>query len=584
MASLTGLAYQSFWWLSNILMKIFYGGNSSKLKDSLEAAGIRIHPEAYLSLISLFLVVSAAASAIIIWLTGLYLIAVAPVIILLIGYALPSIKAQDRASKLDMEAPFMAAYVSVMATGGLSPYSSLKRLKGCELLPHTSKTAKQMEIDVYLKGMDPIAAIEKSAERVPSKEYKEFLLGYVYTLRAGGDVVHYLMTRTEMMFRDLAAKIRIFGERAAMLLESYVAIMILGTLGISIVYLTSIAFRGYWQGGFTAENFLLYSYILVPVLSVLFIYLSDLSSFNEPIYETAPYKIFMASLPVMFFLIFTMFLPFLIPELALIPLVGQFKEFLTSLRALLGLEQGLEPSLGIGIALIAGTVPAAVAHSYYERRRGRRVVNEVTNFLRDMTEARKTGASPESCIIQLSSRPYGAFTKHLRMVARQLRWGQPIRVIYETLKRRISSWFALINLYLLVDAIEIGGGSPETLETMARFGEMQASLEKEKMAALRPLIIMPYVGAALMVFSTIVMINFMRSAVMSIARATIPFTQILMTIVPALVFQSYIMGIVTGKISTGNVSAGFRHAIVLTLIALLSIVFMRLLGILISFG
>ncbi|MEM2607425.1 MAG: type II secretion system F family protein, partial [Candidatus Bathyarchaeia archaeon] len=578
MVSFTGLTYQSFWWLSNILIKIFYGGNSSRLRDSLEAAGIRIYPEAYLSLIGLFLVISVAASAALIWLTGLYPIAIVPIIILLIGYALPSVKAQDRASKLDMEAPFMAAYVSVMATGGLSPYSSLKRLKGCELLPHTSKTAKQIDIDVHLKGMDPIAAIEKSSERAPSKEYKEFLLGYVYTLRAGGDVVHYLLTRTEMMFRDLAAKIRIFGERAAMLLESYVAIIILGTLGISIVYLTSIAFRGYWQGGFTAENFLLYSYILVPVLSIIFIYLSDLSSFNEPTYETMPYRIFMASLPIMSILIFTMVLPYLTPELALIPLIKQFKDLLTSLRVLLDIEQGLEPSLGMGIALIAGTVPAAVAHSYYERRRGRKVVNEVTNFLRDMTEARKTGASPEACITQLSSRPYGAFSRHLRIVARQLRWGQPIRVIYETLKRRISSWFALINLYLLVDAIEIGGGSSETLETMARFGEMQASLEKEKMAALRPLIIMPYIGAALMVLSTIVMINFMRSAVMSIARAMIPFTQILVTIVPALVFQSYIMGIVTGKVSTGNVSAGFRHAVILTLIAMFSIIFMRFFG------
>ncbi|MEM3955480.1 MAG: type II secretion system F family protein [Candidatus Bathyarchaeia archaeon] len=578
MASLTGLAYQGFWWLSNILAKILYGGNISKLKDTLEAAGIRVYPQAYLSLISLFLIISIAASTLIIWFTGFLPIVFLPILVLLIGYAMPSIKAQDRASKLDMEAPFMAAYVSVMATGGLSPYSSLKRLKGCDLLPHTSKTAKQIEVDVLLNGMDPIAAIEKSAERTPSKEYKEFLLGYVHTLRAGGDIVHYLLTRTETMFRDLAAKIRVFGERAAMLLESYVAIMILGSLGISIVYLTSIAFRGFWQGGFTAENFLLYSYILVPVISILFMYLSDLSSFQEPIYETAPYKIFTASLPIMMFLVFTMFLPFIVPGLASMPMVNQFRDLLTSLRIMLGLEYGLEPSLGMGIALIAGTVPAAVAHGYYSRRRGRKIVNEVTNFLRDMTEARKTGASPEACIIQLSSRPYGAFSKYLKVVARQIKWGQPIRVVFETLRKKISSWFALINLYLLVDAIEIGGGSPETLETMARFGEMQASLEKEKMAALRPLIMMPYIGAALMIFSTLVTINFMRSAVTTIARTPIPFAQILTIIVPALVFQSYLMGIVTGKVSTGNISAGFSHAIVLTLIAMLSIILMRLLG------
>ncbi|MEM2570052.1 MAG: type II secretion system F family protein, partial [Candidatus Bathyarchaeia archaeon] len=239
------------------------------------------------------------------------------------------------------------------------------------------------------------------------------------------------------------------------------------------------------------------------------------------------------------------------------------------------LELGFEPSLGMGIALIISTIPAASSHSYYNRRRGRSIFREVTNFLRDMTEARKTGASPEACINQLSARPYGEFSKHLKIVARQLRWGQPFRVMYETLRKRISSWFALINLYLLVDATEVGGGSPETLETMARFGEMQASLEKEKMTALRPLIIMPYIGSAIMVFSTLVTINFMYSAVMSISRVAIPFKQIVITIVPALVFQSYLMGIVTGKVSTGNVSAGFRHAIILTIITLLTMVSMR---------
>ncbi|MCX8170941.1 MAG: type II secretion system F family protein, partial [Candidatus Bathyarchaeota archaeon] len=566
------------------LMWMLYAGKPSRLKDSLEAAGIRIYPEAYLSLIGLLLIVSAAASAAIIWLTGFFPAAIAPIIILLIGYALPSIKAQDRAAKLDMEAPFMAAYISVMATGGLSPYLSLKRLKRCELLPHTSKTARLMEVDVHLKGMDPVAAIEKSAEKVPSKEYKEFLLGYVHTLRTGGDVVHYLLTRTETMFRDLATKIRAFGERAAMLLESYVAIMILSTLGVSIIYLTSIAFQGYWQGGFTAENFLMYAYILIPAISMLFIYLSDLSSFQEPIYETAPYKIFMASLPLMLFLTLEMFLIYMIPELALLlPFTDQFKNFLTLLRSLLGLERGFEPSLGIGIALIVGTIPAAASHSYYNRKRGRSIVREVTNFLRDLTEARKTGASPEACINQLSTRSYGAFSKHLRIVARQLRWGQPFRVVYETLRKRISSWFALINLYLLVDATEVGGGSPETLETMARFGEMQASLEKEKMAALRPLIIMPYIGSAIMVFSTLITINFMNSAIMSISRTPIQYMQIITTIVPALVFQSYLTGIVTGKVSTGNVSAGFRHAIILTIITLLTIVFMRFFRLILPF-
>ena len=584
MASIAGLAYQGFWWLSKGLMWLLYGGRPSRLRDHLEAAGMRIYPEAYLSIVGLFLVVTSASAAVVVVLTGFFPLVLLPVIALLMGYALPSIKAQDRASKLDVEAPFVAAYVSVMATGGMSPYASLKRLKGCDLLPNTAKTAKQMEVDVLLKGLDPVAAIEKSAEKLPSKEYKEFLTGYTYTLRTGGDVIHYLMTRTEVMFRDLATKLKAFGERAAILLESYIAIVILSTLGLSIAFLTSMAFQGFFQGGFTTESFLMYSYIVMPILSIVFIYMADLSSFQEPVYETAPYKVYAATMPITFFLVLVMFLPFVIPELAVaMPIAKTFKDFLTSFRELLGLDRGVEPAIGLGVALVVGTIPAMVAHDYYERRRGKGLVYEVTNFLRDLTEARKTGASPEACVTQLSSRPYGAFTKHLRIVARQLRWGMPFRVVYETLRRRISSWMALINLYLLVDAIEVGGGSPETLETMARFGEMQASLEKERMAALRPLMIMPYIGAALMVFSTMITVYFMHSAVMTMARVPVPFAQLISTIAPSLVLMSYIMGLVTGKTSKGAVSAGFKHAIVLTIIALVTIVVMPMLRIAMPF-
>jgi len=72
----------------------------------------------------------------------------------------------------------------------------------------------------------------------------------------------------------------------------------------------------------------------------------------------------------------------------------------------------------------------------------------------------------------------------------------------------------------------------------------------------------------------------MLSAVFSISRQAVPYVQLVTTIVPALVFQSYLTGIVAGKISTGNVSAGFKHAIVLTAITLILTIVMRFLKVL----
>lgn len=211
-------------------------------------------------------------------------------------------------------------------------------------------------------------------------------------------------------------------------------------------------------------------------------------------------------------------------------------------------------------------MPAVIANSYYARR-GKDIVQDVTSFLRDLTEARKTGASPESCVDNLSKKGYGKFGKHLKVAARQIRWGLPFKVIYETFKEKIKSWLALVNIYILVDAIEVGGGSPETLETLTRFSEMLSSLEKEKKSILRPLVIMPYIGAGILLFSTIIFLGFMRFVLYSFARQAIPYSDFVTLMLPPLILQAYLTGLVTGKISSGILSTGFKHAVILTIAA-----------------
>ncbi len=572
--TITGFSYKYFGWIGNVFARVFYSNSHAKLDETLEVAGLKIYPDAYFSLIGLIFIIAFIPFIPIAILTGLLPLLLAPLLVIPIGYVVPVVMAHDRASKLDVEVPFAGTYISVMATGGLSPYASLRRLDNCDLLPSLSKAVRDIEVDVQVKGLDPITAMEKSAQYLPSKDYKDLLLGYASTLRTGGDVVHYLMIRTETMFRDLATKVKAFGDRAAVLMESYIALSILVTLSLTIIYMVSIAFASYWQGGFTPETFLLYSYFLVPATSIAFIYLADAESIHEPVSEWRPYMIFFATFPVTVFLLLTMFIPFAAPGLSL-PFTEPFVNSVVWIRQALGLERGYEAAIGMSIALLVGTIPAAYAHDYYTKR-GKGVEHEIANFLRDLTEARKTGASPEKCLENLSGRNYGRFTPHLTMASRQIRWGLPFKVIYDTFRSKIRSWMALINMYILVDAIEVGGGTPETLETLTRFSEMLSSLEKEKKSMLRPLAIMPYIGSGILLFSTIIFLGFMRTILRSFSGQTMPFQDFATLILPPLILQTFLTGLVTGKISSGVASGGFKHAAILVAIA---IVLMVLLGV-----
>ncbi len=563
--SLTGFAYQRFSWIGNLFSKL-YTSKRLKLDQTLEVAGLKIYPDAYFALIGLCFLLIFIAFIPIAVLSGVYLLMLAPLAVIPIGIMIPQIMARDRAAKLDVEIPFAGTYISVMATGGLSPYNSLKRLSHSELLPNLAKAVKDIEVDIEIKGHDPVTSMEKSAQNLPSNDYKDLMLGYTSTLRTGGDVIHYLLVRTETMFNDMAAKVKAFGDRAAVLMESYIALSILVTLSLTIIYMISIAFSSYWQGGFTPETFLLYAYFLVPATSIAFIYLADSNQIHEPINEWAPYKVFFATFPIMIFLFLTMFVPFAAPALNL-PFSQPFADFIVWLRTSLGLERGYEAAIGMSVALLAGTIPAAIAHYHYTKK-GKGIEKDIANFLRDLTEARKTGASPEKCLENLAGRNYGAFTQHLTVASRQIRWGLPFKVIYDTFRSKIKSWMALINVYILVDAIEVGGGTPETLETLTSFSENLASLEKERKAMLRPLVIMPYIGAAILLFSTIIFLGFMRTILYSFGSRSMPFVDFATLILPPLILQSFLTGLVTGKISTGVASAGFKHAAILVAIAI----------------
>jgi flagellar protein FlaJ len=564
-STLTGFTYQYFSWIGNIFARLFYSNRKFKLEETLEVAGLKMYPDAYFSLIGFIFIVVLIALIPIIILTGLFPLLLAPLLVIPIGSIIPKIKAADRASKLDIEVPFAGAYISVMATGGLSPYDSLKKLAHSELMPNLAKTVRDIEVEVDIMGLDPVTAMEKSAQHMPSKDYKNLLLGYASTLRTGGDVVHYLLMRTETMFSDLAVKVRTFGDRAAALMESYIAMSILVTLSLTIIYMVSIAFSSYWSGGFTPETFMLYSYFLVPIMSIAFIYLADGQQIHEPVSEWGPYKVFAATSPIMIILVLILFVPFAFPYLGL-PFAQPFVDFIVWLRTVIGLERGYEAALGLSLALLIGTMPAAIAHNYYAKR-GKGVEHDIALFLRDLTEARKTGASPEKCLENLAGRNYGAFTHHLTVAGRQIRWGLPFKVIYDTFRSKMKSWMGLINIYIMVDAIEVGGGTPETLETVTGYSEKLSSLEKEKKATLRPLVIMPYIGAGILLFSTVIFMGFMRTILGSFSQQSMPFADFATLILPPLVLQAYLTGLVTGKIGSGVASSGFKHATILVLLA-----------------
>lgn len=516
-------------------------------REKLERAKIKIYPETYISLMFFIAVLTIPISIVSIFIVLLY--GFMPVIFLIpvpfyvmIGFLLvPISRASDRSANLEREMPFAASYISVMASGGIAPYSSFKRLSKVDLLPAMKNEARDIIKDVEIFGIDPLTAIEQAAKKNPLDIFKDFLSGYASTVIIGGDIRHFLERKAEDIFRARALRVKAAAERLGMLLETFIIVNVMMSLCFYIMFSVQNIGVGGGSGG-DVTTIILYTFVLSPMLSIMFVYLAHSMQPKTPVTEMRPYKVFV-----------------------ICTIAGMILFFFLFLSGSFGLLSRM--SVALALALFISTAPAAIVHG---RLSSKKISTEqgMNSFLRDLTEVRKTGLSPERCIESLSHREYGVFSKELRKISAEISWGIPLKKVMMDFIGRTRSWMTQIVMFLLVETVDVGGGTIEMIESLARFNHLTQEVEKEKKSSTRPYIMMPYFAALLLVITTSLMLGFTTGTI-GVAGAAPPpsmdwIRQVFMT---SAIFYSYMVGIVAGKISEESISAGFKHAAVLVVIS-----------------
>jgi flagellar protein FlaJ len=418
----------------------------------------------------------------------------------------------------------------------------------------------RLETIVMSTGADPVTAMEKAAKTMDLKDYKELLLGYASSVRTGGDTLNYLFNQTQNMFRHLAIQVKAKGETAAMLMEAYTIIGILGVLGIFLVFVVGMALPTA-GASISPEQFFLFSFVVMPLMSGLFLFAGDMTQFNYPVSNWRPYYVFFAVLPFGGVLATQTVLPFFSESFLSVPAL---MDFIIWIRVSLGFAEGTEAAIGVAFTLIFVALPVWIS-DYYSAGKDGNLQDGITSFLRDLVEVRKSGMSPEKSISALASRDYKGFSRYLKDISTKINWGYPIRQVYDDFASKVKNWLALVNIYLLLDTIEVGGGTVESLESLAEFSESSKQLEAEKRAVLMPLVIVPYIGAALLTGTTVMFLGFFGGSNLGISIQQVMLYRVLLT---PIALHCFTLGLVTGKIVSGRVSAGFKHAVILSLVAL----------------
>ena len=532
-----------------------------EFKDYLERAKIKIYPETYVSL--MFFIAALTVPVPIISLTILYFYGFIPIIFLvplpiyvMIGFMLiPISRAGERASNLEREMPFASAYISVMASGGIAPYTSFKRLSEVELMPAMKSEAMEIIKDVEIFGIDPLTSIEQAAKKNPLDIFKDLLSGYASTVIIGGDIGHFLERKAEDIFKTRAMRVKAAAERLGMLLETFIIVMVLMSLCFYILFSVDAI---YSVGVSMYSGIILYTYLFTPMLSMMFIYLAHSMQPKTPVVDMRPYKVFGVCSAV---------------AMALFLLLTDFMGYV-SVPFFSGFSSLVDLPTAIAVALFVAAAPAAVVHSKLSKKRTG-IEQGVNSFLRDLTEVRKTGLSPEKCIESLAHRDYGDFSKELRKISSEISWGVPVKKVIMDFVKRTKSWMTQIIMFLLVETIDVGGGTIAMIESLARFNNLTQEVEKEKKMAVRPYVMMPYFAAILLVATTTMMIGFTAGTLGASTAAgaegtTKDLSPMISIFTTSCIFHSFLIGLVGGKISEESIAAGFKHAAILVIVAVLA--------------
>ena len=470
----------------------------------------------------------------------------------------------EEKENIERELPFAVMIFTLMAASGLSEYNSWKRVRKLSFLPTFKKEADEVVRQVEVLGKDPLTVMRERSEKTTSKLYRNFLGGFVSTIRSGGKMVDYMRSELKSIFEFRNINMTRSIEKIATLVESY-AVMMITTLCVYILFVV-FASTSIMQllTSTSLPNSPILSYLVaflfMPLISFIFILAAhnmQRSAFLDlkDVYRKALILIVAIGIPIC--------LMAFLPSFSFISNTIGLAEIVTIGLILMSLPPALEYF--------------KIARTNYDAE------DAIPNFIRDVTESQKIGLSPEKSIIQATARKdYGRFSQFLELVRSQIEWGVPLRKTLANIVHKIRSWFVIVNFAMMIETIEIGGNSTQALEILSEYSEKEREVQTNKRALLQPYVVLAFVWSVLIAATTtiVAMTTYLMTSIMSSSLTVVTASAItsqMKIFSVGIILQCWLSGFFIGKISEGNFAAGFKYSAMLAATAYVSLVLSQIL-------
>jgi flagellar protein FlaJ len=489
-----------------------------------------------------------------------------PSIVALILSVEPLLKGYNELKQVEKELPFASALLTLYGVAGLPPSSAVGKLSSfSDIFPASSRMSKRIEKLRQLYALDEWTAVKKEAEIMGSEAVQDFIFSIMGTVRSGVDL--YIMLRDKMKSSFMVLKESYVRLSETMKTMADVILVLFGVLPMVLFTLYSMFA--------TPESLLqirIYSYALVPLLTMIIIWIIDSLYPKTPVSFMKLYRKALYYVPVS---VASGIISFFILQL----LSGTIK-YLNMYIITLSLSFAFIP-----VSVMEGSL------FYRKIRRLNKIENALPSFLRDMTEEIKRGVSP---IIAISSivkiKTYGKeFDDLLNKVEKAVTSGASFEDSVRSVKEDLS-WNGLVIFSLLSEAIKFGGKG-EAFEEVTNITREIIDTNKIIKQNISPLKMFSFMTMILLILILGILIRIIViplsvwSSVFSATQTGIGIAPMMFRfqvvskkdlpsfidiIFSGLVVNAVSLGLLTGKIGENKIGIGFMYVVIYLVISLIS--------------
>lgn len=262
-----------------------YGSSLAFIRDSLPKANMKIPFRTYVSMMLFFtvMVYVAGISAIVValqfiqvpLLLELAYVLFVPIMISIISVILfafyPYQKAGTRRKSIETNLPFVLTHMGAIAESGIPPYVIFRLISRFKEYGEIATEMGKIVRNIDNFGIDPITAVKEVAEKTPSDDFKEILLGFITTTESGGNVKVFLKAAGEQALFDWRVKRERFLQQLSAYAEFYTGLLIAAPLFIISLFSVLNQISPNISGYNILDLMKLSIYVVVPLLNGVFL-------------------------------------------------------------------------------------------------------------------------------------------------------------------------------------------------------------------------------------------------------------------------------------------------------------------------